>query len=538
MTTTPPGGLLEQAKRLVLLRRAQEEREAQARKAQADAEYAAWAAKKVAAIRAELDGHPKAQALFDDLIQPGKSVYARASRRAAKSHTITRAMLAVAILRRSNCGYFALTGPQAHSTIWLEVWEPLLARHFPEGGPDGKPRTNVTLLLTILPRGGRIKFGGTDDIRHVVTNLGGSAAGGLIVVDEIQNQPEAALNMLIDEVLPPIISDDHGQGAGTLCRAGTIPRVPHGRAYDDWHGRDKKGNAWGADSILRHSFNRFDNPFLKNQEAALQRHLSERPNLTVADPVIQRDWFNVEVFDESDRAWTGFRDLLYPAGNLYEGDAPPQDLYSFACDPGGQDEYAIEGLGWSKKSPLVYHVDEWVTKEGERIPLSKARDQIIAFDNKYHPVRWFYDSNSSNVNDTYTSDWGVLMIKPAAKADFRGQFDRMNDLLAQRRLLIKKGSVAHRDMIKARLNPKGYQTGNDPWDSSYHGNAHDGIRYALGGYFELWKEPPPPSNLTEVEALAKQEEEIRKKLYAPKATYGQGMPAPGATPGTKYGGYR
>lgn len=526
---TAPPDALEMARRLVLLQRQQAEK----RKVDEAKEYDAWARRKVADIRAELNGHPKAQALFDDLVKPGQSVYARASRRAAKSHTICRALLAVAILRRANCMYFGLTGPAVDTTIWREVWVPLVARHF-----ANTARMNGTMHITELPAGGRIVFSGTDDVRHAMTKLGGSAAGGLVVIDEVQSQPEETLDLLLDEVLPPIVSDDHGAGSGTLCRAGTITRVPHGRAYNDWHGLDRKGDKMRTDTVKRHAFCRFDNPFMKNQEAELKRFLDERPNLTEASPVVQRDWFNVEVYDEADRAWTGFRDLLYPAGNLYEGDAPPQEFHSFAADPGGQDEYAIEGLGWSSKSPLIYQTDEWCTKEGERIPLSVARDRIIAFDNARHPIRWYYDSNSSNVNDTYTSDWGVLMIKPAAKADFRGQFDRMNDLLAQRRLLIKKGSVLHRDMVKARLNPKGYQTGSDPWHDSYHGNCHDAARYALAGYFELYKAPPPPRKLTEVERTAEEEEAVRAKLYAPKVTYGQSAPTPGVTPGTNYGGYR
>jgi hypothetical protein len=532
MTAPAPPDTLGLAMRLVKLQREVAARDAVKRKADGDAEYATWAAAKVAAIRAELNGHPRAQALFDDLIQPGRSVYARASRRAAKSHTITRALLAVAILRRGNCMYFGLTGPAVDVTIWREVWAPLVARHFGDTA-----RMNATLHITELPQGGRIVFSGTDDVRHAMTKLGGSAAGGLVIIDEIQSQPEETLNLLLDEVLPPIVSDDHGQGSGTLCRAGTIPRVPHGRAYDDWHGQDGKGNKWGADSIIRHSFNRFDNPFLKNQDAELRRFLAERPNLTESSPVVQRDWFNVEVYDEADRAWTGFRDAIYPAGNLYEGEAPEQEFYAFAADPGGQDRFAIEGIGWSSKSPLVYHADEWCTEPDERVFLSKARDAAIAFDNKYRPIKWYWDSNSDNVNDTYTSDWGVMMIRPAAKGAFRGQFDRMNDLLAQRRLLIRKGSILHRDMVKARLNPKGYQTGNDPWDSSYHGDCHDAARYALAGYFELYKAPTPPSKLTEIERMQQDEEAARAKLYAPKVTYGQ-MPTPGATPGTNYGGYR
>lgn len=87
----------------------------------------------------------------------------------------------------------------------------------------------------------------------------------------------------------------------------------------------------------------------------------------------------------------------------------------------------------------------------------------------------------------------------------------MNDLLAQRRLLIRKDSVLHRDMVKARLNPKAYANGGDPWHASYHGDAHDAARYALNAYWQTNPRPSKPQ-LTDAEA----EEKLLAAAFTPK----------------------
>lgn len=447
-------------------------------------------------------GHPKQAAFVADCLVPGSSVQVRCSRRAGKTFGICLALATVASSRTCNSVYFGLTSKAVHRSVWLQIWLPLMAAHFPEA------RNIEADHLTIFPNGSTVVFLGTDDLKFVETALG-SSIDGLAVIDESQSQTDDIMDALVDRILPPALSDDRGAGSGTLVISGTIPEAPTGRAHESWHAEN---------GYKKHAWNRFDNPFLKNQERALREYLAKRPALTIDSPIVQRDWFGVEVFDPSMRAWTGFVDALYPEGNLYDGEAPPCEFYSAACDPGGQDEYAIITMGWSRNSPLIYQADEWCTGEGEKVPLSRVRDECIRIDNRYHPFSWAYDSNSQNTNDTFTSDFGIMLIRPAVKSDFRGQFDRMNDLLAQRRLLIRKGSVLHRDMLKARLNPKAYANGGDPWHSSYHGNCHDAARYALAAYFNSRpKEAPPPPTREQAMRLAVD------KLYEQK-------PPPSAAP--------
>jgi len=443
--------------------------------------------------------HPKQDAFIADCVVPGSSVQVRCSRRAGKTFGICKALKEVATSRTCNSVYFGLTSKSVHRAVWLQIWLPLIRAECPDA------KNTEADHLTIFPNGSTVVFLGTDDLKFVETALG-SSIDGMAVIDESQSQSDEILDALVDRILPPALSDDRGGGSGTLVISGTIPEAPVGRAHEYWHAEN---------GYRKHSWCRFDNPHLKNQQRALDDFLAKRPALSMESPVVQRDWFGVEVFDPNARAWTGFVDALYPDGNLYEGEPPPCEFYSSACDPGGQDRYAIETIGWSRTSPLVYHVDEWCTEREAGVPLSVVRDQCIRIDNRFRPIAWAYDSNSQNTNDTFTSDFGILLIKPAVKSDFRGQFDRMNDLLAQRRLLIRKDSVLHRDMVKARLNPKAYANGGDPWHSSYHGDAHDAARYALNEWWAARPKPPRPV-LNDIEREQAALEKIRTSRPKPK----------------------
>lgn len=338
-------------------------------KAAIDRRLAALKAKSLTPLAALSADHPKQAAFVADVTVPGSSVQVRCSRRAGKTYGICLGLATVASSRTCNSVYFGLTAKSVHRAVWLQIWLPLMAAYFPEA------KNTEADHLTIFPNGSTVVFLGTDDLKFVETALG-SSLDGAAVIDESQSQSDEILDALVDRILPPALSDDRGGGAGTLVISGTIPEAPVGKAHEWWH---------APNGYKKHTWCRFDNPHLKNQERALKDYLAKRPALSMESPVVQRDWFGIEVFDPNARAWTGFVDALYPDGNLYEGEAPPCEFYSSACDPGGQDRYAIETVGWSRTSPLIYHVDEWATEREAGVPLSIVREQCIRIDNRYHP---------------------------------------------------------------------------------------------------------------------------------------------------------
>lgn len=445
-------------------------------------------------------GHTAQQALMEDV---ARHILALCSRRVGKTTGIAGRNAKRSMDQpNGNRIYIALTKDQARSIMWEPIWKPLCAKwQLPVDH-------NETRMVTSFNNGAHVRFTGTDDVRHIETELG--AALDEATIDEAQSQGDNVLVPLVERILPPALADRRG----TLLLAGTIPEVEAGLFW----------KLWQKSNYSKHNFNVFQNPHFRDAMVRLQEHLDANPGLTIDSPIIQREWFGRFVFDKSATAYTydpnlnGYDPTLQachvtpPAFRVKSAVPHPYvEMFSVGIDPGSDDRTAIEMWGWGRKSREVQHVFEAVTERGVRVTWGQIAEVLSMVAKRYNPIPWwYYDAGSSqNELDTFQKDYGVPVIKAAMKSDLIGQVRRNNDLLTQGRLKIMRGSALEEDYQKARWDQEARGRGQFKWASAWHPDPSEAARYALQGYFNGYVEPRPEE--THQQADARKEEEAWKE---------------------------
>ncbi len=436
--------------------------------------------------------HTKALAALSSLLDdPERFFVWYTSRRAAKTSTLARAHLLTALtIPGANCIYTALTRGQAREVVFRTIWQPMLAKY------EIAHKTNLTHQQTIFPNGSSVLFGGLDDEKHVLTNLGTRL--DLFTPDECQAAPSSLLKRLIEIIIAPAASD---RAAGKILMAGTIPETQGGYFYEAiTNGRWKTFN-----------WSRWDNPFLEDHEKALAEHLA-LTGLDVSDPIIRREWRGELVFDSRATAYRYNRDR-----NGYTGDPPRGlDRFGIGIDPGTRDRTAIIVWGWNNRDRRVWHVDEWVTERHAETQLSQIADKLGEFKKKWGGFLYppYFDWGGSQMTiDTFKRDHGIPVVLAARKQDLPGQVARFADLLGQRRAMIRIGSALEYDLQNARFNPDARVEGRYEWTSDVHPDAADAGRYGLQAYVDHYRPPvvkiadtdPFESRMRQLESLAAEE---------------------------------
>lgn len=462
------------------------------------------------------NGHAKQYAFTLD---QARWIIALCSRRAGKTtgiaHRFIRRCMAT---RGSNCVYIALTKDQARwVTMWEPIWKPLLKAL-------GIPcKHDETRMITRFENGSICRFTGSDDVRHIETELG--SALDEAVLDECQSAPASVLEPLIKRILPPALADRRG----TLVMAGTVPDVASGTFWDVW-----SRSAWS-----KHNWSMFDNPHIAaNAQADLDEYLANNPGLTVDDPIVQRERFGRFVFDASATAYPYIQELngyapepptwlaeAYASGLSYchpmqDGSdggpryglmaaKPKGNKFAFAIDPGANvDRVTIQGICWGGELPPghLQHVFDWSSPRGMR--LSTHQYYAVAAIAQRHFgqlgfVLWRYDAGSSqNTIDNLRRDYGIAVVLAAKKTDLRGQVERVGDLLTQGRAKIMLGSAVEQDFQRARWDADARARGQFRWSANWHPDPSEAFRYAGQDFFAEREKPQPVAYATEIEAHA------------------------------------
>lgn len=478
------------------------------------------------------DGHaPQLAFTLDE----SRWIIALCSRRAGKTTGIAYRKLRRALRSPSNQVYIALTKDQARTvTMWEPIWKPLLRRL---GIPA---KHDETRMITTFANGSVIRFTGTDDVRHIETELG--SALDEATIDEAQSQSISVLGPLVTRILPPALSDRRG----SLVLAGTVPDVAAGLFWQ----------VWSASNWSKHNWSMFDNPFMPNARQDLEEYLAQNPGLSVDTPVIQRERFGRFVFDASATAYTYSRAL-----NGYAPEEPEWLAAAFLsrldyCHPireggGGDPRYGLMAAKPLAKLPPghVQHVFEWSTPRGAKLSthqyyavaalaqehyskiggkafsfaidpganVDRVSIEGVCWDSPAGYVHWRYDAGSSqNTIDNLRRDYGIAMILAAKKTDLRGQVDRVNDTLTRGRELIMIGSALEQDLELARFDKDALARGQLKWSSNWHPDPSEAHRYALQDYFEGRTEPERPVYATEILAAAAAAKAAHDKRFSDK----------------------
>ena len=412
-------------------------------------------------------------------------ILALCSRRAGKTSGVA-ARKAVKSLAKpdGNRVYIGLTKDQAREVMWEPIWQPMCQTwRLPVEHDE-------TRMVTYFENGSKVRFTGTDDVRHIETELG--SALDEATIDESQSQSDSVLKPLVERILPPALGDR----LGTLVLAGTIPTVEAGLFWD----------LWNTSNWSKHNWSQFDNPFMPNAQRDLDEYLEKNPGLTVDSPIIQRERFGRFKFDKDATAYTynaglnGYvptvptwaLGLRVPSGTCMVAEPwAGADSFAFAIDPGANtDRVAVVGWAWSARDRNVQHVFDWASEKAKKHTWAQIA-KVCSFAAAHFPgIRWRYDAGSSqNTIDTFGRDYGIPLILAAKKTDLKGQVDRNNDLLTQGRAKVMIGSKLEEDYRKAAWDIDARGRGQYRWAKAWHPDASEAARYALQDYFDLYEAP-------------------------------------------------
>ena len=458
------------------------------------------------------------------------NVIALCSRRAAKTTGICGLLATEAMRRHGFQIYFGATIKAVKIPIWETIWKPLCAKHrYPVSHNDGT-------MTTTFATGAIVQFTGSDDAAHVETYRGGKWRRA--VCDEAQNRPISVIKLLVEDILPPGLSDTGGQ----LIMAGTIPEVPAGKFYDTW----VRGDGW-----LKRNWSRWDNPHMGDQAYQQERldAFLKASNRTTADPLVRRDWFGELVFDSSATAYSYERrrngytpeepDWLAPALASLSSDpllphlhrtkqpndgtcrhgvmaAEPMDgvvLFSCAVDPGAaRDRFSVSVMGWGFDTDVVQHVFEFSSARKANLKWSQIAPLLRLIQEHYAPSWWFYDAGGSKVvMDGFVADSGVPALQPAVKTGLRGQVERVANLQLTGRWKVMEGSAAEEDYQKAMWDADARARMQWAWASSWHPDPAESCRYCVAPYFDGYEAPEPEKTQ---EVIDREKHELAQRRHA------------------------
>jgi hypothetical protein len=482
--------------------------------------------KTAAAFTAEAFSTTKDGVIHDQQLKLLKStaqkVLAYTTARAGKTRAALF-LLARTALDTTNvsCLYIGITGDQAKRIAW-RPWKRLLAQYAIEC--DHRDAE----LCTVFPNGSVVYFAGADDVSQIFVYLGESFASGLVVLDEVQDRPDAVIEPLIDDVIEDRLSDvtDEHPTPGRLLLIGTLPRATGG--YFHRHITD-------ANSIYeKHNWSRLSNPFLNDQQAAFRRWLEAR-KLSEDDELARRQWGGEPVWTKSagrpyrylesrnayDRTAPSWEDaVIVKSGSVMASIMPPgcTDVI-VAIDLGGADRASIQAIAYGEHCQHVYHVFDYTSERDAHLSWGELMPIVGIVQSHYPVVRVVYDSDASKTeHDTLGRDYGIPLIAAANKTQMVEQVRRLSDLLLRDKVKVMRGSHVADDFTRAQWDQRELAKGK--WKlaiGSAKVDASEALRYAIGEWFDISVAPSPPkTNVEQIELMLKGPEPTVQ--YGPETT--------------------
>jgi hypothetical protein len=383
-------------------------------------------------------------------------VLALCSRRAGKSFA-NMALLAHNAMNTTGTTnlYLGLTERAVKYSIIPKLWQRMVTTY-------SLPFTdlNSDLVATCTTTGSIVRFASIDDQAHIFSFLGDELAGGIVIIDEAQALPRVVLQNLVEVVIIPMLSSTTEEHPipGRLILSGTIPQVAAGYFYDKW----VSGDDWE-----KFSWNRFENPFLRNQDEALARTLKAL-GVGVNHPLIRRDWFGELVFDENDTAYRYNSDRsTYVPTSVERKDIGPFhctfapingcDRLIVGVDPAQKrDRFAIVALAYqSLKRDRLYQIAECITDPGADPFETEFLEVLKQIKSRYGIVhKVIRDPGSSTAtNDLLQHSHGIL-VESAIKGpgSLKGRVDFLADLLQRGTCLVIKDGELDKDLQTAKWN--------------------------------------------------------------------------------------
>ncbi|HEY6854061.1 MAG TPA: hypothetical protein VI139_07435, partial [Gemmatimonadales bacterium] len=148
-------------------------------------------------------------------------IHLMCARQSGKTWADLGILLDNGIARPNSIGLFlGLKGTGVRIAAWT-VWRRLCERFSIDAVH------NETEMRTTFPNGARVMFAGTDDLTNIKKYLGNRLDGGVVIIDESQDQPDAVLRYLLKTLLPPMCTP-----TTRVILSGVLPDVPAGYFYE------------------------------------------------------------------------------------------------------------------------------------------------------------------------------------------------------------------------------------------------------------------------------------------------------------------
>jgi hypothetical protein len=396
--------------------------------------------------------------------------------------------------------FLGLKGTGVKVSNWVPIWKQGVCAKY----EIPTSWHNETTMTTTWPTGARVMFGGTDDLGNIKKFLGNSLRNhGIVIIDEAQDQTDSVLKYLLLTLLPPMLGP-----TTRIYLTGVLPDVPAGYFYE----------LSGSKGWSHHEWGRAANVHTPEAMDQLRAYMLLH-GLTEDDAQIQRDWYMKRVWDADATAYRYTRER-----NGYQPERPAWltsptfgkgrvqaavphegiDQFTVGIDPGGGDRTSVVVWGWGDAVHEVQHVFEWVTERDTPTSLADIAEVCGLVQQRYPSDLWHWDPGSGRMElDTFGSDYGVPLIRAAAKTDLPGQVRRNNDLLTKGWAQVMVGSRLEEDYQKARWDKEARTAGTWRWASQWHPDPSEAARYALQGYFAQYVAPEPdPSHAERRRAAA------------------------------------
>lgn len=425
--------------------------------------------------------------------------------------------------------YLAITSEQARKIAW-RPWKRMLKK---AGIVCDHLDANLT---TTFPNGSVAYFAGADDVAQIMVFLGMSLAGGVVVLDEVQERSDAVLEPLIEDVIVDRLTDltEEHPTPGRLICIGSLPRAKGGwfwrRLDEAKRYEDAAAEAKSQDKELvadppefeRHGWSRLDNPFLKRQREMFEKWLVAR-HLTEADPLALRVWkaeliYDTDAgkpyrYDQSRNSYTPERPdwadtLVVRSGKIFAGKLFPGIVEVLvAMDLGGADRASIQALGYGPSTPLVQHVFDWTSERDQHFTWGELLPILQLLQRHLPVVGMFYDAGADGTeHDEFSRMYGIPLIAAANKKGMVTQIRRASEMLMQGRIKGMLGSATVADWERAIWDRRELARGK--WKLAIGPNkvdASEAFRYALAAYNDGYRPPRvPPTPAQMVEMLINQ----------------------------------
>ena len=283
-----------------------------------------------------------------------------------------------------------------------------------------------------------------------------------VYLDEGQSM-RSYIKELVDDVISPGLTDY----AGSLRIIGTPGPVPVGYFYEC-----SKNPEWA-----HHFFSMFDNPFLqqksgKSAQLILDEELKRR-GVTIDDPSIQREYFGKWVLDKDALVvkWSEFNhfDEIPKIPGKWE--------HIVGIDLGWDDADAIGVIGFNKKVPEAYLVEEIITRKQGITELAGQIDRVIK---KYDPMKIVMDTGGlgKKIAEEIRKRYGIP-IYPAEKVRKFEFIELLNDALRTKKFFAKRGSAFAQDSQLLEWDRDKSTSDKPVISDSFHSDIIEAVLYAF-----------------------------------------------------------